>query len=152
LSKPRFAILTAIFMSLSSYYAILKSNFSHWTRVVASQTFHMMKETDIVSETLCSLNNRRWTTFMRLSDLMYKFKQSCLCVYISIYLSVYVSMALQSFCWTLVVSLVLYTVGRFPWTGYQPVAKPLPTRRTTQTQNKRRYPCLEWDSNLRSQR
>jgi hypothetical protein len=34
--------------------------------------------------------------------------------------------------------LILYTVGRTPWTGDQLVARPLPTRRTTQTQNKRR--------------
>jgi hypothetical protein len=35
----------------------------------------------------------------------------------------------------------------------QPVARPLPTHKTTQTQNKRtpRHPCLEWDSNPRSQ-
>jgi hypothetical protein len=31
----------------------------------------------------------------------------------------------------------LYTVGRTPWTGVQAVARPLPTHRTTQTQNKR---------------
>jgi hypothetical protein len=31
----------------------------------------------------------------------------------------------------------LYAVGRTPWTGDQPVARPLPTHRTTQTQNKR---------------
>jgi hypothetical protein len=37
-------------------------------------------------------------------------------------------------------------VGRTTWTGDQPVAKPQPT------QNKRRHPCLEWDSNPRSQR
>jgi hypothetical protein len=51
--------------------------------------------------------------------------------------------------------LILYRVGRTPWTGDQPVARPLPTHRTTQTQNKRtqyRHPCLEWDSNPRSQR
>jgi hypothetical protein len=51
--------------------------------------------------------------------------------------------------------LFLYIVGRTPWTGYQPVARPLPTHRTTQTQNKRtqyRHTCLEWDSNPRSQR
>jgi hypothetical protein len=29
------------------------------------------------------------------------------------------------------------TVGRTSWTGYQPVARPLPTHRRTQTQNKR---------------
>jgi hypothetical protein len=33
--------------------------------------------------------------------------------------------------------LILYTVGRAPWTGDQLVARPLPTHRTTQTQNKR---------------
>jgi hypothetical protein len=33
--------------------------------------------------------------------------------------------------------LILYTVGRTPWTGDQPVARPLPAHRTTQTQNKR---------------
>jgi hypothetical protein len=51
-------------------------------------------------------------------------------------------------------NLFFYTDGRTPWTGDQPVARPLPTRRTTQTQNKRthKHPCLEWDSNPRSQR
>jgi hypothetical protein len=33
----------------------------------------------------------------------------------------------------------LYTVGRTPWTGDQPVARPPPTHRTTQTQNKRTH-------------
>jgi hypothetical protein len=49
--------------------------------------------------------------------------------------------------------LILYTDGRTAWTGDQPIARPLPTHRTTQTQNRRtyRYPCLEWDSNPRSQ-
>jgi hypothetical protein len=32
--------------------------------------------------------------------------------------------------------LILHTFGRAPWTGDQPVARPLPTHRTTQTQNK----------------
>jgi hypothetical protein len=30
-----------------------------------------------------------------------------------------------------------YTDGRTPWTGDQPVARPLPTHTTAQTQNKR---------------
>jgi hypothetical protein len=33
--------------------------------------------------------------------------------------------------------LILYTADRTPWTGDQPVARPLPAHRTTQTQNKR---------------
>jgi hypothetical protein len=32
--------------------------------------------------------------------------------------------------------LIVYTIGRTPWTGDQPVARSLPTHRTTQTQNK----------------
>jgi hypothetical protein len=38
--------------------------------------------------------------------------------------------------WPFFPFLNLYTVGRTPWTGDQPVARPLPTQRTTQTQNK----------------
>jgi hypothetical protein len=33
--------------------------------------------------------------------------------------------------------LILYTAGRTPWTGDQPIARPLFTQRTTQTQSKR---------------
>jgi hypothetical protein len=47
-----------------------------------------------------------------------------------------------------------YTDGRTPWTSDIPVARPLPTHRTTQTQKKRihRHPCFERDSNPRPQR
>jgi hypothetical protein len=50
--------------------------------------------------------------------------------------------------------LSLYTFGRNLWTGDQPVARPQPTHRTTQTQNKRiqyRRPRPERDSDPRSQ-
>jgi hypothetical protein len=43
-------------------------------------------------------------------------------------------------CWALAVFVsffILFTIGRTPWTGDQPVAKPPPTHRTTQTRNKR---------------
>jgi hypothetical protein len=44
--------------------------------------------------------------------------------------------------------LILYIVGRTPWTGDQSAARSLPTHKTTQTQkNAQRHPCLEWDSN-----
>jgi hypothetical protein len=33
--------------------------------------------------------------------------------------------------------LIFYTVSRTPWTGYQPVARLLPTHRTAETQNRR---------------
>jgi hypothetical protein len=43
------------------------------------------------------------------------------------------------FCWALAsfsVFLILYTVGRIPWTGDQPITRPLSTHRATQIQNK----------------
>jgi hypothetical protein len=43
--------------------------------------------------------------------------------------------------------LITYIIGRTPWTGDQPVARPLPTHRI----NVHRHPCLEWDSNPRFQ-
>jgi hypothetical protein len=51
--------------------------------------------------------------------------------FIPIYLSIY------SPCgpWQLFQFLNLYTVGRTPWTGDQPVSRPLPTHRATQTQD-----------------
>jgi hypothetical protein len=38
--------------------------------------------------------------------------------------------------------LILYAVGRTPWTGDQPVARPLPIHRTTQAQNKCTRTCM----------
>jgi hypothetical protein len=49
--------------------------------------------------------------------------------------------------WPLFSFLIFYTIGMTPWTGDQPVARPLPTHRT----NAHRHPCLECDSNPRSQ-
>jgi hypothetical protein len=40
--------------------------------------------------------------------------------------------------------LILYTVGRIPWTGDQPVARLLPTHRATQTRNKRTQTSVPW--------
>jgi hypothetical protein len=55
------------------------------------------------------------------------------------------SMALQPFGpWPLFQFLNLYTVGRTPWTGHHPFARPLPTHRTTQTQNKRTQTSIPW--------
>jgi hypothetical protein len=42
--------------------------------------------------------------------------------------------------WPLFQFLNPYIVGRTPWTGYQPKARPLSTR----TQNKRRQACMPW--------
>jgi hypothetical protein len=39
---------------------------------------------------------------------------------------------------------LFYVVGRTPWTSDQPVARPLPTHRTTQTQNKCTQTSMPW--------
>jgi hypothetical protein len=53
-------------------------------------------------------------------------------------LTFFLSMALEPFGpLPLFQFLNLYTDRRTPWTGDQPIARPLPTHKTTQTQNKR---------------
>jgi hypothetical protein len=47
--------------------------------------------------------------------------------------------------------LILYTVGKTPCTGDQPVARPLPIHRSTQTQNKRTQtsmPSVEFEPTI----
>jgi hypothetical protein len=39
------------------------------------------------------------------------------------------------------------TAGRTPWTGDQPVARPLSTQKQKHRINADIHPCLEWDSN-----
>jgi hypothetical protein len=56
-------------------------------------------------------------------------------------------MALQFFCWTLAAFQfrnLFYTGSWTPWTSDQPVARPLPKYRTTQTQNKRTQIPTPW--------
>jgi hypothetical protein len=57
--------------------------------------------------------------------------------YPSICLSIYSSTVLLLNLGRFFSFLILYTVGRTPWKGDQPIARPLPTHRTTETQNKR---------------
>jgi hypothetical protein len=82
-------------------------------------------------------------------------------IYLSIYLSICLSVCLSVCLWfysplfgigQFLSFLILYTVLRTLRTGDQPVARPLPTYKTTQTKNKpHRYKCLVWESNRRSQ-
>jgi hypothetical protein len=62
-----------------------------------------------------------------------------------IYLSIYGSIVLLLDFGSFFSFLIMYTVGMPPWMSDQPVARPLPTHRTTQTENKRtqRHPCLQ---------
>jgi hypothetical protein len=54
------------------------------------------------------------------------------------------SICLYSPCkpWPLIQFPNLYTVSRTPWTSDQPVARPLPTQRTTKTRNKRKQTSM----------
>jgi hypothetical protein len=45
----------------------------------------------------------------------------------------------------------IWTGGRTPWTGDQPDSRPLFTQDNTAQKNADTHPCLEWDSNPRSQ-
>jgi hypothetical protein len=64
------------------------------------------------------------------------------CIYLTIYL--YSPLLDLGSLWSF---LILYTVGRTPWTGDQLITRSLPTHRI----NAHRHPCLEWDSDPRSQ-
>jgi hypothetical protein len=79
-----------------------------------------------------------WPTITRYKNLITEFtsiiNQS---ENLSIYLSIYIWLYSTCGPWPLYQFLNIYTVGSSPWTGDQPVARPLPTDRTTQTQNKR---------------
>jgi hypothetical protein len=59
-------------------------------------------------------------------------------------IKIHSSMALQPFVvpWCLFNFVIFYADGRTPWTRDQPVARPLPKHRTTQTQNKRKQTSM----------
>jgi hypothetical protein len=67
-----------------------------------------------------------------------------LSIYLSICLSIYGSTDLLLDHGLLFSFLILYTVDRTPWTWDQPVARPLPTHKTTQTQNRRTQTSMPW--------
>jgi hypothetical protein len=89
-----------------------------------------------------------WCTY-----ILYVFSRSlsiclsvCPSVRPSIYLSICLSVCLSVCLWLysplldlggFVSFLIFYTVGRTPWTGDQPVGRPLRAHRTAQTENKR---------------
>jgi hypothetical protein len=72
------------------------------------------------------------------------------CIWLVPAIGIYLCMALQPFCRTLAAFQFLnpYTAGVNPWTGDQPVARPLHTHRI----NAHRQPYLEWDSKPWSKR
>jgi hypothetical protein len=73
------------------------------------------------------MNARSISTFPSASHTVVSRPQNC--VYLWLYSPVWGLGRFFSF-------LVVYTVGRTPWKGNQPVGRPLPAHRVTQTQNK----------------
>jgi hypothetical protein len=61
---------------------------------------------------------------------------------IIIIIIIIIIITLQSFVGHFFSFLILYTVGKTPWTGDQPIARPLPTHRTTQRKHKRRQTSM----------
>jgi hypothetical protein len=73
--------------------------------------------------------------------LVVRYKSVCLSIYLSIYLFLYSPLSDLGRFFTF---LILYIVRRTPWTGDQPVARPLPTHSTIQTQSKRTQTSIPW--------
>jgi hypothetical protein len=83
-----------------------------------------------------------WRTTMSGKNILYRYGFGVsLYRVISIYLSIYGSKALVGLQF---LNLYSYTDDRTPWTSDQPVARPLPRQRTTQTQNKRTQTSMPW--------
>jgi hypothetical protein len=85
------------------------------------------------------------------------YKQRKMRCFVEHYLSIYLSVCLSVCGSTALVDLgrffnflILYTVGRTPWTGDQPVARSH-TQDSTIRIYAHRHPCTKWDSNPRSQ-
>jgi hypothetical protein len=90
----------------------------------------------LVTRDVYGYSNRK---LIKVQPFVKKLEFSLLTTSVHIWYS-YLSMALQPFVepWPLFqFDLFFYTVGRTPWTGEQPVARPLPAHRTAQAQNKR---------------
>jgi hypothetical protein len=79
-----------------------------------------------------------WVVIALLVFIQFK----CLNIYVSVCLSLCFSVCLWLYSPLLDLgrsfsSFIFYIFGRTPWIGYQPIARPLPTHRTAQIQNKR---------------
>jgi hypothetical protein len=86
------------------------------------------------------MNNTRLLSF----ELFHQFVNFYLAPSGITHLSIYSSKALLLSLGRFFSFLILYTVGRTPWMGDQPVARPKSTHRTTQTQNKCRQTSMPW--------
>jgi hypothetical protein len=88
---------------------------------------------------LCNLSNlpTYLPTSLNLPTYLPTYLSACLSVCLSVCPPIYGSTVLLLDFGCLFSFLILYKVGMTLWTGDQPAARPLPTQRTTQTQNKR---------------
>jgi hypothetical protein len=106
------------------------------------------KLSGIVNEVFCCLPeayNLTASFSAASSSSSYPHRHHHLSLYLSIYLSIYLWLYSPLLDLGRFFSILIrYTVGRNPWTGDQPVARPLPTHRTSQTQSKRTQTCMPW--------
>jgi hypothetical protein len=103
------------------------------------ETYHL-KAMGLISATICRAQPAEMTSVF-LSIYLSIYLSVCLTISLSIYLSICLTIYLWLYSSLLDLGrffsfLILYTVGRTPWTGDHPVARPLLAHRTTQTQNK----------------
>jgi hypothetical protein len=92
---------------------------------------------------------RLWDTSIQF-NMHTKIVHTCMQSETTIYYYYYYTALLSGLGRSFFSFLILYTISRTPWTGDQPVGRPLSTHRTTQTQNKcthYRHSFLEWDLN-----
>jgi hypothetical protein len=99
---------------------------------------HTLVNENKVKRVTCTQNATLFTLidfteiFLRLYDRGEKSNYG-LSIYLNIYLLLYSRLLKPS---SFFIFLIFYTVRRAPWTEDQPVTRPLPAHRTTQTQNK----------------
>jgi hypothetical protein len=89
---------------------------------------------------LLTVDAFQWTDPRSQNFYLYLSISICLSVCLSVSLSTVLLLDLGRFF----NFLILYTVGRTPWTGDQPIPRLLPAHRTTQTQNKRTQASIPW--------
>jgi hypothetical protein len=94
---------------------------------------------------MCFVLEKTFLSFWPVKCKGYFYLSLCLSVRPLVHLSIYLWLysPLLDLC-HFFSFLILYTVCKTPCTGDQPAARPIPTYRTTQTQNKRRETSLPW--------
>jgi hypothetical protein len=109
--------------------------------IVAYSRYYPGIYMEVLRKTMLSLIQNRRYSGRDVKRKPLEYMSVCLSIYLSDCLSVCLSIYLWLYSpcgtWPLLQFLSLYIVGRTPWTGDRPVARPLPAHTTTHIQNKR---------------